>query len=133
MKEVRAVLGYTGYYCHFVKDYSRIACPLIELTKKGAEFIWTQCHEDAFNALIEKMAVRPILLQPDFNKQFVLQTDASALGVGTVLLQKGETSKLQPVEFFSATFMPTKQNYDIYERELLAIMKSLAHWRPYLG
>jgi hypothetical protein len=49
------------------------------------------------------------------------------------LLQTGETTKLQPVEFFSATFTPTERNYDIYERELLAIMKSLAHWRPYLG
>jgi hypothetical protein len=73
------------------------------------------------------------LLQPDFNEQFVLQTDASALGIGAVLLQKGETSKLQPVEFFSTTFTPTERNYNIYEQELLAIMKSLAHWRPYLG
>ena len=79
------------------------------------------------------MAARPILLQPDFDKQFVLQTDASALGVGAVLLQQGDTKKLQPVKFFSATFTPTEHNYDIYERELLAIMKALAHWRPYLG
>ena len=79
------------------------------------------------------MAARPILLQPNFDKQFVLQTDASALGVGAVLLQQGDTKKLQPVEFFLATFTPTERNYDIYERELLAIMKALAHWRPYLG
>jgi hypothetical protein len=108
VKEVWAVLGYTGYYHRFVQDYSRITRPLIELTKKGAEFIWTQCHEDAFNTLIEKMATQSILLQPEFNKQFVLQTDASALGIGAVLLQKGETSKLQSVEFFSATFTPTE-------------------------
>jgi hypothetical protein len=62
-----------------------------------------------------KIAAQPILLQPDFNKQFVLQTDASALGVGAVLLQQGQTMKLQPVEFFSATFTPTEWNYDIYE------------------
>jgi hypothetical protein len=108
VKEVRAVLGYTGYYRRFMQDYSRIARPLIELTKKGAEFLWTQCHEDSFNTLIEKMAARPILLQPDFDKRFVLQTDASALGIGAVLLQMGETTKLQPVEFFSATFTPTE-------------------------
>jgi hypothetical protein len=108
VKEVQAVLRYTGYYHRFIQDYLKIARPLIELTKKGAEFIWMQCHEDAFNTLIEKMAARPILLQPDFDKQFILQTNDSALGVGAVLLQKGETSKLQPVEFFSATFMPTE-------------------------
>jgi hypothetical protein len=110
-----------------------IAQPLIDLTKKGAEFLWTQQHEDTFNALIEKMATQPILLQPNFDKQFVLQTDASALEIGAILLQAGDTPKLQPVEFFSATFTPTERNYDIYKRELLAIMKSLAHWRPYLG
>ena len=79
------------------------------------------------------MSKRPILLQPNFDKQFILQTDASALGMGAVLLQKGPTEKLQPVEFFSATFTPMERNYDVYERELLAIMKALAHWRPYLG
>jgi hypothetical protein len=105
----------------------------VELTRKGADFLWTQCHEDAFTTLIDKMAAWPILLQPNFDKQFILQTDASALGIGAVLLQTGETAKLQLVEFFSATFTPTKRNYDIYERELLAIMKSLVHWRPYLG
>jgi hypothetical protein len=133
VKEVRAVLGYTGYYRCFVENYSRIARLLVELTRKGAEFLWTQRHEDAFNALLTKMAARPILLQHDFNKQFILQTDTSALGIGAVLLQAGETAKLQPVEFFSATFTPTERNYDIYKRELLAIMKSLMHWRPYLG
>jgi hypothetical protein len=115
VKEVWAILGYTGYYQRFVENYSAIAQLLIELTKKAAKFLWTQCHEDAFNTLIAKMMAKPILLQPNFNKWFVLQTDASALGVGAVLLQQGETSKLQPVDFFSATFTPTKWNYDIYE------------------
>ena len=53
--------------------------------------------------------------------------------MGAVLLQEEDTKKLQPVEFFSPTFTLTEHNYDIYERELLAIIKSLAHWRPYLG
>ena len=133
VRDVQAVLGYTGYYRHFFQGYSTIARPLIDLTKKGAEFCWEDIHEKAFQALIQGMSKRPILLQPDFDKRFVLQTDASALGMGAVLLQEGVTKKLQPVEFFSATFTPTERNYDVYERELLAIMKALAHWRPYLG
>ena len=133
VRDVRAILGYTGYYRRFIKNYSSLACPLIDLTKKGIEFTWEERHQKAFDTLIGLMAARPILLQPNFDKQFVLQTDASALGVGAVLLQQGDTKKLQPVEFFSATFTPTERNYDIYERELLAIMKALAHWRPYLG
>ena len=133
VRDVRAILGYTGYYRRFIKNYSSLARPLIDLTKKGAEFIWEKRHQAAFDTLINLMAARPVLLQPNFDKQFVLQTDASALGIGAVLLQQGDTKKLQPVEFFSATFTPTERNYDIYERELLAIMKALAHWRPYLG
>ena len=133
VRDVRAILGYTGYYRRFIKNYSSLARPLIDLTKKGIEFTWEKRHQEAFDTLIGLMAARPILLQPNFNKQFVLQTNASALGVGAVLLQQGDTKKLQPVEFFSATFTPTERNYDIYERELLAIMKALAHWRPYLG
>ena len=133
VRDVRAILGYTGYYQRFIKNYSSLARPLIDLTKKGVEFIWEERHQRAFDTLIGLMAARPILLQPNFDKQFVLQTDASVLGVGAVLLQRGDTKKLQPVEFFSATFTPTERNYDIYERELLAIIKALAHWRPYLG
>jgi hypothetical protein len=79
------------------------------------------------------MTAWPILLQSDFDKQFILQTNASALGIGAVLLQQGQMTKLQPVEFFSAMFTLTECNYDIYEQELLAIMKSLTHWRLYLG
>jgi hypothetical protein len=68
--------------------------------------------------------------------------DALVYGMGAVLLQKGKNSpslqkhtkpKTHPIAYYSATFTPTEQNYDIYEWELLAIMKSLVHWRPYLG
>ena len=89
------------------------------------------------------MCKAPVLRQLDFQKKFYLQTDASAYGVGAVLSQEGDTTTpslakfkkpvTHPVAFFSATFTPTEQNYDIYERELLAVMKALAHWRPYLG
>jgi hypothetical protein len=88
------------------------------------------------------MCCSPVLTQPDFKKKFYLQTDTSAYGVGTVLLQQGRNPpytrrnlkpKHHPIVYYSAMFTPTEQNYDIYERELLAIMKSLGHWQPYLG
>ena len=83
-----------------------------------------------------------VLIQPDFEKKFYLQTDTPAYGVGTVLSQEGEKSPslakrhnpiLHPAGYYSVTFTPVERNYDIYKRELLAMMKSLAHWRPYLG
>jgi hypothetical protein len=78
-----------------------------------------------------------MLTQPDFEQCFYLQADASAYGVGTILLQEGKTSPAlakcakpvtHPIAYYSATFTPTEHNYDIYKWELLAIMKSLAHW-----
>ncbi len=86
------------------------------------------------------MCSHPVLTQPNFNKPFFLQTDASTYGVGAILLQEGEhhavasqKPKLHPIAYYSATFTPTEQNYDIYEQELLAIMKTLTYWRHYLG
>jgi hypothetical protein len=82
------------------------------------------------------MCSAPVLQQPNFEKKFYLQMDALAYGVGTILLQKGEITEslakfkkpvTHPVTFFSATFTPTEQNYDIYERELLAVIKALSH------
>ena len=87
------------------------------------------------------MCACPVLAQPDFNKQFYLQMDTSAYGVGAVLLQEGEAMtsqtkthkpKLHPIAYYSATFIPAERKYNIYKRELLAMMKSLTHWRHYL-
>jgi len=82
------------------------------------------------------MCSSPVLYQPDFTKQFFLQTDALAFGLGAVLSQEHEgregKPKLHPIAYYSATFTATERNYDIYERELLAIMKVLNHWHPYL-
>jgi hypothetical protein len=80
------------------------------------------------------MCQNPILRQPDYTKPFFLATDTSAYGVGAVLLQEGDkhprkTSPTKhPIAYYSATFTPTERNYNIYERELLALMKALAHW-----
>ena len=93
-----------------------------------------------------KMCSCPVLKQPNFYKKFFLQTDTSKYGMGAVLSQEGESPstptfdpskwlkpKLHPITYYYATFIPAERNYDIYERELLAVIKSLAHWRQYLG
>jgi RNase H-like domain found in reverse transcriptase/Integrase zinc binding domain len=139
VKDVRAFLGFTGFYRYFVPNYSMIARPLIELTKKAVPFHWETPQRKAFETLKTLMCRRPILRQPDYKKPFLLATDASAYSVGAVLSQEGElhprTKKpiQHPVAYYSATFTPTERNYDIYERELLAILKALEHWRPHLA
>ncbi len=133
-------LGFTGYYRYFIQEYSKIAHPLLDLTKKAIIWDWTKRQHKAFEELKTRMCSCLVLTQPDFNKPFFLQTDASAYGVGAILLQEGEhhavasqKPKLHPITYYSATFTPTKWNYDIYEWELLAIMKALTHWQHYLG
>jgi hypothetical protein len=91
------------------------------------------------------MCTAPVLTQPDFDKKFYLQTDTSRYGMGAILSQEGgldtltlaltkhHTPILHPIAYYLATFTPTEWNYDVYDWELLAIMKALAHWRPYLG
>jgi hypothetical protein len=85
------------------------------------------------------MCQRPILCQPQYDKPFFLATDASAYGVGAVLLQEGDLNPCtkkptqHPIAYYSATFTPTECNYDIYERELLAVLKALKHWHPHIA
>ena len=82
------------------------------------------------------MCKKPVLSQPNFDKTFYLQTDASAYGMGAVLSQEGEATnskpKCHPVAYYSTTFTPTEQRYNIYEREFLAIIKALENWQAYL-
>ena len=141
--EIRKFLGFTGYYRYFVPNYSKIARPLLDLTKKATPWNWEDKHTAAFKELRSRMCTAPVLIQPDFNKKFYLQVDTSAYGMGAVLSQEGKFTTtslakrlkptLHPIAYYSATFTPTERNYDIYNRELLAVMKSLYHWRPYLG
>ena len=141
--EIRQFLRFTGYYRYFIPKYSKIARPLLDLTKKDIMWKWEECQQQAFEELKRRMCSGPVLQQPDFGKRFYLQADASLYGMGTILSQEGKHLTptlakqhkpiLHPIAYYLATFTQTKRNYDIYERELLAMMKALAHWRQYLG
>ena len=138
--EIHKFLGFTGYCCYFIQGYSKIAQPLLDLTKKAVVWAWDKPQQCTFEELKTWMCSWPVLTQPNFDKPFFLQTDASTYGMGTILSQEGEhhavasqKPKLHPITYYSATFTPTERNYNIYKRELLAIMKALTHWRHYLG
>ena len=139
VRDVRAFLGFTGFYRYFIPNYSKIARPLINLTKKATPFHWHTTQKNAFETLKSIMCRKPILQQPNYEAPFFLATDASAYGVGAVLSQEGETNPRtkkptqHPIAYYSSTFIPAERNYDIYERELLAVLKSLEHWRPHLA
>jgi RNase H-like domain found in reverse transcriptase/Reverse transcriptase (RNA-dependent DNA polymerase) len=131
--EVRAFLRFTGFYRYFIPNYSIVACPLIDLTKKTQSWTRGPTQFHTFETLKTLMCRRPVLTQPNYNKQFTLQTDASAYGVGAILSQEGDSQpnnlkpKLHPVTYYSASLIPAERNYDIFKRELLVVVKALAH------
>jgi RNase H-like domain found in reverse transcriptase/Reverse transcriptase (RNA-dependent DNA polymerase) len=138
--EVQKFLGFTGYYCYFIKDYLKLARPLLQLMHLSTPWHWDHNKQAAFETLRDAMCKKVVLHQLDFTKPFHLHTDALAYGVGAILSQEGELSptitptkpKLHPVAYYSATFTETEWNYNIYDQELLAIMKAIMHWWLYL-
>jgi RNase H-like domain found in reverse transcriptase len=121
--EVCKFLGFMGYYRYFIKDYPRIACPLLQLTHLTTPWSWNETEQMAFETLQNRMVDKPILRQLDFTKPFILLTDASAYGVGVILSQEGGSNgsnttqkpQLHPIAYYSATFRKMECNYDIYD------------------
>lgn len=119
-------MGLTGFYGKFVKNYAMIAHPLTELLKKDA-FTWSSNVDAAFQQLKVAMTQGPVLALPDFSAPFIVETDASGVGMGAVLIQKDH-----PVAYFSKKFCPRLVNASTYVRELCAIVSAVKKWRAYL-
>jgi hypothetical protein len=130
-RQLKSFLGMIGYYRRFIPNFSRIAAPLHALLKKGAKFEWTMEQENAFQHLKDKITSKPILQYPDFTKEFILTTDASNQGLGAILSQ-GEIGKDLPVAYASRNLNNAEKNYSTTEKELLAIVWGIKHFRPYL-
>ena len=105
---------------------------LITHCAKGGRFHWEYKHESAFQALIDAVCTAPVLQQPHFEDPFIIDCDASTYVIGAVLQQGGEKGKLHPIAFLSQTLDATQQNWDIYDKELFAVVHALEVWRPYI-
>jgi hypothetical protein len=124
--------GFCNFYRRFIRNYSKIVTPLINLTKKNAPFNWTRSCEDAFQLLKSTVASAPTLRPFDWTKQVVVETDASDFVSARVLSQYDEENVLRPVAFFSKKHSSVECNYEIYDKELLAIIRCFEEWRPEL-
>ena len=133
-KDVRSFLGLSGYYRKFVPNFSTVATPLSELTRKNMpkKVIWTTKCDQAFLELKEALTRAPILMTPDWTLPFILQTDASSTGLGYVLSQVNSKGEEHPIAFASKKLLPSERNYSAIEREALAIVKGIKHFRTYL-
>jgi len=121
-----------GYYQRFVCKIATIAKPLHRLTEKTARFEWTpECHE-AFQILRKRLCSVPILVFPNFNKPFILDTDASNTGIGGVLSQLDEAGNECVIAYASRTLSKAERKYCVTRRELLAVVTFTQHFRPYL-
>jgi hypothetical protein len=133
VKDVRSFLRFCNFYHPFIRGFTTVARPLNELTRKDTPWMWSDRQQQVFTTLKHHVTSEPILAQPILNDQFDLEVDASGFAVGAVLLQKKEDRKRHPVGYYSATLNEAEQNYDIYNLELLAIVKALCNWQPLLA
>ena len=131
VKQVQQFLGLCGHFRAFIKDYSKIARPLTKLTLKDAKFDWSAEHQKAFDVLKEKITENPVLTLPDFEKPFILTSDASDVGTGAVLSQKLD-GKEHAIGYHSYTFNKAEGNYSTSEKEMLAVLKAVHYFRTYL-
>ena len=131
---VRSFVGLASYYRRFVPHFAAIAAPLHRLTKKDVRFEWSEECETAFCRLKSLLTEAPVLVYPRFGEgeHFLLETDASGVGLGAVLSQKQGDGKYHPVAYASRSLQPNEKNYPISELETLAIVWAVKYFRAYL-
>lgn len=133
VKEVQRFLGFANFYRKFILNFSTVAAPLFALTKGNMiRFRWGPEAEEAFKILKKRFTSAPILLIPNADEPFTVEVDASEVGVGAVLSQRGEDKRLHPCAFLSHRLTPTERNYHVGDRELLAVKLALEEWRHWL-
>jgi transposase InsO family protein len=132
VKGVQSFLGFCNFYRRFIKAYGRVARPLNRLTRKGTPFVFDQDCQDAFQELKHRLTTSPILGHYDPEAESMLETDASDEVVAGVFSQQGKDQLWHPIAYFSKTMAPAECNYEIHDKELLAIVRALDQWRAEL-
>ncbi|ESK90661.1 pro-pol protein [Moniliophthora roreri MCA 2997] len=132
VKGVCAFLGFRNFYRKFIGKYAHLTRPLNDLLQKNRKFKWTKQCQIAFDLLKAKFLSEPILIMPDVDRPFVIEADASKWATGAVLRQKGTDGEWHPCRYLSKSLSPMERNYEIYDRELLAIYRALMEWCHYL-
>ena len=126
IKELRGFLGLIGYYRRFIWDYEALARPFTDLLKKSS-FQWSSSAQLAFDSLKHAMITTSVLILPDFSSEFIVESDASHVGIGVVLTQRGK-----PIAYFSKALSDKHQTLSIYEKEMLVILVAVKKWSSYL-
>ncbi|ESK82719.1 hypothetical protein Moror_5686 [Moniliophthora roreri MCA 2997] len=129
---VQSFTGFANFYHKFIGRYAETAKPLYDLTKKGVKFVWNNLCQTAFDMLKQKFSKQPLLQILDSSKLFVIEADTLKWASGAVLRQKGDDGEWHLCEYISHAFDATEWNYEIYDRELFAIVWALQTWQHYV-
>ena len=132
VKDIQSFLGFANFYRRFIYGFSKLASPLTALTKKGTPFEWSDKCQAAFEALKKAFTSDKVLMHFDPDRQIVVETDASDYVSGGILSQYDNERILRPVAYFSKKHNPAECNYEIYDKELMAIVRAFEEWRPEL-
>ena len=131
LKEVRGFIGFANFYRRFIKDFSKIARPLHDLTKKDTPFLWGPKQKEAFDTLKSAFTSQLILAVWDPSLPTRVEVDASGYATGGVISQKHSDGFWHPIAYRSQSMTGAERNYDIYDREMLAICEALKDWRHF--
>ena len=129
---MRAFLGVSGYYRKFIPSYSDIAAPLTDLTKKDVKFEWTEREQAALELLQYRLTSADVLAHPNPKRPYVVTTDASDFATSGVLSQEQDDGSVRPIAYFSRKMNDTERRYATHDKELLALILAVEHWRVYL-
>lgn len=132
VRQVRRFLGVTGWYRRFISNYSSVDAPLTELLKKGKKFVWSLEAQQSFDDLKRSLLESPVPINPDFNRHFYIQCDASKTGVGAVLFQKNDDGSEHPIAYMSKKLNSAQRNYSVTELECLAAVLAIKKFRGYV-
>ena len=132
VKDVQKFLGLANYYCQFIEGFATVARLLHDLVKKDKKWEWTEREEKAFKELKERFTKEPVLAAPDIDKKMRMEVNASDYATGDVLLMECGDGLWRPVTFLSKSLNKTKRNYEIHDKEMLAIIRGLEAWRHLL-
>jgi hypothetical protein len=125
LKEVQSFIGFANFYRHFIKDFSKICRPLHDLSKKDVPFVWGSSQQQAFDQLKTAFTTEPVLAIWTPERLTQIEVNASGFATGGVIYQKCEDTYWHPIAYRSQSMNEAERNYEIYDREMLAITEAL--------
>ena len=132
VKDVQKFLGLANYYHRFIESFASIARLLHDMVKKDKKWDWMEKQEKAFRELKKRFTKEPVLAAPDIDKKMRIEVDASDYAMGGVLSIECKNGLWRPVVFLSKSLNEIERNYEIHDKEMLAIIKGLEAWRHLL-